>query len=102
MKIILRIGPVDFPLKNTARKNSRFIFLILFSVFIHNSFLPAQDTLHKVSSEEKEALFTEEEVNFIKQHPILNVSFSPSGPPFEYQSEINGPKATVCSYKKHG
>ncbi|MBR0476380.1 MAG: hypothetical protein IJJ66_06160, partial [Treponema sp.] len=52
--------------------------------------MPAQDTLNEASSEEKEALFTEEEVNFIKQHPILNVSFSPSRPPFEYQSEING------------
>ena len=90
MKIILRISPVDFPLKNTARKNFRFIFLILFSVFIHNSFLPAQDTLNKVSNEENEALFTDEEINFLKQHPILNVSFSPSWPPFEYQSEING------------
>lgn len=63
----------------------RYIFLILLSVFIQSFYAPAQET----ADEEKKQLFSEEEIQFIKNHQILNVSFIPSWPPFEYQYEIN-------------
>lgn len=55
--------------------------LILFSVLFFGQLSFAQD--------ETPSVFSDKEIDFLKEHPFLNVACDPSRAPFEYQDSIN-------------